>query len=196
MTTEWFETVNRSFADVPTDPGIATIEFLEAAESLTTLFDVLGSTAFGTVKSDMAGNIQKLRTRRAEAPEKSATLQELVLAERAEKKKTATEGLLWLTRGLDFTAKGLRHNQDHPSEELSVSFTHAYGETLKPHHNFIIKGVFSVAMKATPYRNDFYAKLGSDQVQVNQKLLAWLDALEKDVTIIQNFYDTTPAVKF
>jgi hypothetical protein len=35
----WFDTLKRSFADVPIDEnGIATGEFLEAAESLTTLF--------------------------------------------------------------------------------------------------------------------------------------------------------------
>jgi hypothetical protein len=38
----WFDTLKRSFDDVPVDAandnGIATSEFLEAAESLTTLF--------------------------------------------------------------------------------------------------------------------------------------------------------------
>lgn len=38
----WFDTLRKSFVDVPidtaNDDGIATTEFLEAAESLTTLF--------------------------------------------------------------------------------------------------------------------------------------------------------------
>jgi len=38
----WFDTIQKSFADVPVDAandnGISTTEFLEAAESLTTLF--------------------------------------------------------------------------------------------------------------------------------------------------------------
>lgn len=38
----WFDTIQKSFADVPVDNandnGIATTEFLEAAESLTSLF--------------------------------------------------------------------------------------------------------------------------------------------------------------
>ena len=38
----WFDTLKKSFVDVPIDEkndnGIATTEFLEAAESLTTLF--------------------------------------------------------------------------------------------------------------------------------------------------------------
>ncbi|KAG9588558.1 hypothetical protein KCU77_g9793, partial [Aureobasidium melanogenum] len=57
----FFDTVKRSFTDVPVEDGkIATTQFLEAAESLTTLFDVLGSTAFKPVKSDMTGNIKVL----------------------------------------------------------------------------------------------------------------------------------------
>jgi len=219
--TTFFDTVKRSFADVPTErgiattdadvltessiattdahvptkPGIATTEFLEASESLTTLFDLLGSTAFGPVKSDMIGNIKKLRDRQTEAPEKSTTLQDLVLAERAEKKKTATEGLLWLTRGLDFTAKALRINLENPSEELTTSFTTSYGKTLKQYHSFIVKGIFNLALKATPYRADFYKKLGDDQTKVHSELQTWLSALEKDVAIIQKFYADTPATK-
>lgn len=52
----------RSFADVPVDESkdnaIGTSEFLEAAESLTGLFDLLGSVAFNPVKSDMTGNVK------------------------------------------------------------------------------------------------------------------------------------------
>ena len=52
----------RSFAEVPVDESkdnaIGTSEFLEAAEALIGLFDVLGSVAFNPVKSDMGGNIK------------------------------------------------------------------------------------------------------------------------------------------
>lgn len=60
----------KSFADVTIDAtrdsAIKTLEFLDAAESLTTLFDVLGSAAFKPVKSDMQGNI-KVRAMALEA---------------------------------------------------------------------------------------------------------------------------------
>jgi hypothetical protein len=57
----WFDTLWRSFKDVPIDAkdkGIATSEFLEAAEATTTLFELLGSVAFAPVKNDMMGNIK------------------------------------------------------------------------------------------------------------------------------------------
>ena len=43
----WFDTIKRSFADVPIDAedGISTTEFLEAAEALVTLFGAFCSTA-------------------------------------------------------------------------------------------------------------------------------------------------------
>ena len=80
-----------------------------------------------------------------ESPLESETLQELVQNELKTKKHTASEGLLWLTRGLDFTAQALRKNIDSPSEELSASFRDSYGKTLKQHHSFLVKPVFNAA---------------------------------------------------
>lgn len=58
----FFDTAKRSFTSVPInkskDNAISTSEFLEASESLTGLFDVLGSVAFKPVASDMTGNIK------------------------------------------------------------------------------------------------------------------------------------------
>ena len=90
-------------------------------------------------------------------------------------------------RGLDFTAQGLRDNLSKPSSELSESFRAAYGNTLKPHHSFMVKPIFSAAMSATPYRKTFYANLGDDQERVNKELDAWLTSLEKIVSILKEF---------
>ncbi|PYH70357.1 GLTP domain-containing protein [Aspergillus vadensis CBS 113365] len=191
MPATWFDEQKRSFADVKIDAandnGISTTEFLEAAESLTTLFDVLGSKAFTPVKNDLTNNIKKVRERQLAAPAESETLQALVVNELKTKKHVASEGLLWLVRGLDFTAQALRHNLNNGSTELSDSFREAYGNTLKPHHSFVIKPIFSAAMSATPYRKDFYAKLGEDQVKVNESLNAEVVALEKNVAILKEF---------
>ncbi|KAL1974138.1 hypothetical protein VTN31DRAFT_5698 [Thermomyces dupontii] len=187
----WLDTLKRSFVDVPVDAandnGIATTEFLEAAEALTTLFDVLGSVAFTPVKKDLLGNIKKLRDRQTAAPAESETLQDLVRNELKTKKHTASEGLLWLVRGLDFTAQAIRDNLDNPSKELADSFRDAYSKTLKEHHSFVVKPVFNAAMSATPYRKDFYAKLGDDNAKVDAALKQWVEALERQVAILQEF---------
>ncbi|THW90292.1 putative glycolipid transfer protein HET-C2 [Aureobasidium pullulans] len=200
----FFDTLKRSFTDVPVESGkIATSQFLEAAESLTTLFDVLGSTAFKPVKSDMTGNIKvlhaalpiaiKIRDRQLAAPVDSENLQDLVRNELATKKHVATEGLVWLNRALDFTAQALRQNLSNSGEEVSVSFRAAYGNTLSKHHSFLIKPVFSAAMSATPYRKDFYAKLGDDQARVEKELGAWLTSLENIVKTLNDFLATKEA---
>ncbi|KAF5853424.1 hypothetical protein GGP41_001983 [Bipolaris sorokiniana] len=187
----FFDTLNKSFVDVSidesNDKAIKTTDFLQAAESLTTLFDVLGGVAFKPVKNDMAGNIKKIQDRQLAAPTLSETLQDLVLNELKEKKHTATEGLVWLNRGLDFTAQALRHNITNSSVELAQSFRDAYGNTLKPHHSFVVKPIFSAAMSATPYRADFYKKLGDDDAKVQAELGKWLAALEKDVAVLNEF---------
>ncbi|KAK2772523.1 hypothetical protein FQN53_004610 [Emmonsiellopsis sp. PD_33] len=187
----WFDSMKRSFADVPVadDSGVSTIEFLEAAEALTTLFDLLGSVAFTPVKNDLLGNIKKIRDRYLAAPTLSETLQSLVENELKEKKHTASGGLLWLLRGLDFTAQALRHNIANAAQELSDSFRAAYSTTLRAHHNFLVKPIFGAAMSATPYRKDFYAKLGEDSAKSQTALEVETAALEKIVAILKAFLE-------
>lgn len=98
-----------------------------------------------------------------------------------------------LHSGLDFTAQALRDNVDKPTVELSESFRSAYGNTLKPHHSFIIKPVFSAAMSATPYRKVFYEKLGKDQDKVQKELVQWLGALQDQVKVLKDFQGTKEA---
>ncbi|KAF2650794.1 glycolipid transfer protein [Lophiostoma macrostomum CBS 122681] len=188
----FFDTLKKSFVDVPIDASndnaISTTDFLEASESLVTLFDVLGGLAFGPVKKDITGNVTKIRKRQLAAPAGSSdTLQSLVRTELKEKKHTATEGLLWLWRGLDFTAQALRTNLSNPKHQPADSFRAAYANTLKPHHSFVIKPIFSAAMSATPYRDVFYKKLGGDQSKFDAQLEEWLGALEKNMSILKEF---------
>jgi hypothetical protein len=136
---------------------------------------------------------QKLRERQLAAPAESETLQELVVNELKTKSHKATEGLLWLTRALEFTCIALSQNVASSTEELSDSFRNAYGVTLKPHHSFVIKPIFSAAMSACPYRKDFYAKLGDDVTKVMEQLRAYLAALDKIVGILKGFLETKEA---
>jgi hypothetical protein len=86
---------------------------------------------------------QKVRARYDETPTLSNTLEKLVENEKGEKKRKATEGLMWLLRGLQFTCKALQNAQADGSE-LVEAFGKSYEVTLKAFHNFLVKGVFSV----------------------------------------------------
>ncbi|KAF4621369.1 hypothetical protein D9613_000314 [Agrocybe pediades] len=192
----YLETV-KSFADVPvTDAGVDTVAFLEAADGLVGLFDLLGSAAFSVVQSDLKGNITA-----SHIPLCMKALQSNIKTieknEKGEKKRTATEGLMWLLRGLSFTCKALENAQKNKSEELATAFSNSYEATLKKFHNFVVKGIFAVAMKACPYRADFYAKLAADpaggppasQEKLNEELDKWLAALSSIVARVQAFYE-------
>ncbi|KAJ9640840.1 hypothetical protein H2204_003129 [Knufia peltigerae] len=198
----WFDTHKVHFEDVPVsaDQEISTSEFLDAAEATTTLFDLLGSVAFTPVKNDMTTNVTKVRERQKASPDTSATLQSLCRAELASKSHKATEGLLWLVRGLDFTAQSLRADltsnaavaptEAKPNKELADSFRAAYKNTLAPHHGFLVKPIFSAAMSATPYRKDFYVRLGGPGTNpevIRQALEKWVSALERLVAILKAF---------
>ncbi|KAL2139211.1 hypothetical protein VTI28DRAFT_5499 [Corynascus sepedonium] len=193
----YIDTFKSTFTKVPIDAengnAISTTEFLDAAESLTTMFDLLGSVAFSPVKKDMMGNIEKLRKRQLAAPLESQNIQDLVRNELKTKSHTATEGLLWLVRGLEFTCIALSQNLANHDHELADSFRNAYGVTLKPHHSFLIKPVFSAAMSACPYRKDFYSKLGSDEAKVKEELRQYLEALDKIVAILKAFLESKEA---
>lgn len=73
---------------------------------------------------------------------------------------------------------------------MSESFKKSYNVTLTKYHNFIVRGAFAVAMKACPYRKDFYKKLGEDHTLVEKQLEEWLAALEKIVAIIEAFFES------
>ncbi|KAI8390832.1 glycolipid transfer protein domain-containing protein [Radiomyces spectabilis] len=188
----YFQTVTRSYTKVDTSKGIDTTQFLEATEGVVKLFDAFGSAAFSVVQNDMNGNIKKIRERFLSNPTANDTLENLTATEAPEKKRVATEGLLWLTRGLDFTARALRRNIDNPAEELNISFTKSYEETLKKHHSFVVRPVFTLAMKACPYRKDFYEKIGVATDADKKEMEEWLCALEKIITTINTLFTNHP----
>ena len=127
--------------------------------------DLFGSAAFTVVQNDLRGNIvvrvginqllqslitsyppptQKVKARYEAVPEQCKTLEALVENEKTEKKRVATEGLMWLLRGLSFTCKALLFAQANKSQELAEGFSKSYEQTLKQFHNFVVKGIFSV----------------------------------------------------
>jgi len=194
--------LGKSFADIKvTDAGVDTLDFLAAAEGVVELFtdeNLLGGTAFLPVKKDLEGNVAKVRARYNAASAKSATLEQLVMNEKTEKKHPATEGLMWLLRGLYFTCKSLQNSQANNVEgdDLSAAFLSGYGDSLKQFHNFFVKGVFGLAMKACPYRSVFYAKLAADpdgpavsEIKLNDDMDKWLTGLDMIVQRMSVFYD-------
>ncbi|KAL2408011.1 hypothetical protein ABEF95_001793 [Exophiala dermatitidis] len=208
----WFDIQKCHFADVPVTQttengdGISITEFLEATESTTTIFDLLGSAVFTPIKQDMLFNVNRVRERQKQN-NTVQTLQQLIKdelslpdSEKPPLAQNATEGLTWLVRGLDFMAHAFRAdlttNKDvavgdkHTRKELGDLFRESYKATLAPYHGVLIRPIFRAAMSAAPRRRDFYIRLsgqGVDPETARQELERWVDALEKIVGILQKF---------
>lgn len=104
---------------------------------------------------------------------------------------------MWLLRGLAFTFRALQAAQTNIQTKLSEAFTEGYEKTLKGYHNFVVKGIFAVAMTACPYRKTFYDKLASDPAggppvpadKLSEELNVWLTALEKILVRMKKVYE-------
>ncbi|GAA5810137.1 hypothetical protein MFLAVUS_003556 [Mucor flavus] len=161
--------ITRSYVDVDTSDGIHTEQFLEATDGLINMFDLFGSSAFSVVQNDMRNNVKKIRTWFVNDTEANNTLEKLMANEAHLKKRQATEAVVWLKRGLDFTAQSLMHSLDHPNDELSL------------------------AMNACPWRKDFYANIGIEDEKSTQLMREWLDGLFKIIDRLNREFERYPA---
>ncbi|KAG1774344.1 glycolipid transfer protein domain-containing protein [Suillus placidus] len=185
----YFETV-KSFADVPiTVNGVETLVFLEASEGLVQLFDLLGSGVFGFVQSDIKG--KGVRTRYQADSSRCSTLENLVRSEVSLEDRHGTGCLIRLTRGLTFLCRALQHMQNDPSMELHVCFKRSYDEVLRHHHTFFVRSLAAVAVRAAPYRRDFYTRIsqGAPMEKLDAELAKWLSGLDVIVKRLKGFIE-------
>lgn len=186
----YFETMVPSFVDVPvSDEGIDTERFLKAVEALLLLFEQFASTAFALVQGDIVENIRRIRVRALAFPLESKTLERIVVHESHDRRRLATEALMWLIRGLKFTAMSIRGNLDSTNEEeLSESFNTAWVAEYSKYFNFLVRPLFKLLVRAAPGRQVFYEALGSPRERVVVDLDRWLSALEGQVGRLEKFY--------
>ncbi|KAI8997209.1 glycolipid transfer protein domain-containing protein [Pilobolus umbonatus] len=187
------QVIKRSYSDVNTDCGIVTTEFLEASDDFIKMFDLFGSPAFTVVQNDIKNNVQKIRTRHDINPVEYDTLEHLMEKEADLSKRTATEAVLWLKRGLDFTAQSLMHSIDNPNDELKISFMSAYDITLRPYHSFIVRPIFNFAMNACPWRKDFYENIGVVDPESIKLMREYLLALVSIIHKLEDIFQKHPS---
>ncbi|KAF8590247.1 glycolipid transfer protein [Ramaria rubella] len=188
----YFRTV-KSFAEVPlNEAGVETVSFLDASDGLVSMFDLLGTGVFSFVQADLRKNIQGVREGYSKFSSSSGTLESLVKRDSEEGHRYATGCLLRLLRGLTFTCEALQNSRKNKTEELPASFRRAYDTVLRHHHSFVVRTVVTVAIKACPRRNDFYARIaqGEAQEELDIELEKWLLALETLLRHMKNFYES------
>ncbi|KAF7837450.1 glycolipid transfer protein 1-like [Senna tora] len=142
---------------------ILTMPFLEVCKQILPVIDKFGA-AMALVKSDIGGNISRLESMYSSNPSKFNYLYSLVQREvetkTAKSSSSCANGLLWLTRAMDFLVALFENLIHHPELSMSQACTESYNKTLKKWHGWIASSSFTVAMKLAPDRKKFMEVIG------------------------------------
>ncbi|XP_046841482.1 glycolipid transfer protein-like isoform X3 [Xenia sp. Carnegie-2017] len=189
----FFSLAKHRFQPITEDKAIETLPFLQACREIVPFFDILGPTAFAPVKSDINGNIEKLSKKYQEDTVKYKILQDMVRSEMdagtTKAKNSSTDALLWLKRALSFILVFLEEVLTG-EQDLTKCAKKAYESTLKKYHGWMVQSIFSLAMKAVPYRKDFIKKLGNglDESDVLTEMRVFVNELKSTFDVITEFY--------
>ncbi|XP_014512247.1 glycolipid transfer protein 1 [Vigna radiata var. radiata] len=137
---------------------ILTQPFLDACKHILPVIDKFGA-SMALVKSDIGGNISRLETKYASNPTRFNYLYTLVQVEietnTTKSSSSCTNGLLWLTRAMDFLVALFQNLVEHADWSMAQACTDSYNKTLKKWHGWLASSSFSVAMKLAPDRKKF-----------------------------------------
>ncbi|XP_013381773.1 pleckstrin homology domain-containing family A member 8 [Lingula anatina] len=202
MVHTFFSNMKPSFQDIKlaANGGIPVQTFLQSCKAVVSIFDKLSSTAFAPVKMDISGNIRKINEKYKTNPSAFSTLQAIVLYEKSvgqsQLSNSATQALLWLKRALHFIKEFLGELVSG-EQDLTKAATKAYERSLKPYHGWVVRGVFSLAAKAAPYREEFLKHLAASRMDqenpdfetlIIQDMDECSSALEVLISILSDFY--------
>ncbi|KAG6545080.1 hypothetical protein Mapa_013463 [Marchantia paleacea] len=144
--------------------------FLDVCRLVLPVIDKFGS-SMALVKSDVGGNIGRLDAKYATDTTSYYLLYDIVRKEVADKtaknSNSCTNGLLWLTRAMDFLVELFRNLLVHPDWTMSQASNEAYAGTLKKWHGWMASAAFTVAMKLVPDRKKFYELLGGGNLNTD-----------------------------
>ena len=76
--------------------------------------------------------------------------------------------MLWLCRALTFIKEMLAALCSDPNKKMSECVNAGYELSLKPHHSFVVKGVFKAAVGSAPSRAKFLKSLLGDSVEADK----------------------------
>uniref|UniRef100_A0A5B6ZG76 Glycolipid transfer protein domain-containing protein n=1 Tax=Davidia involucrata TaxID=16924 RepID=A0A5B6ZG76_DAVIN len=149
---------------VKSDEGeMLTKPFLDVCKQILPVIDKFGA-AMALVKSDISGNIKRLENKYLSNPSEFNHLYTMVRAEveakTAKASSSCTNGLLWLTRAMDFLVELFRNLLEHAEWTMSKACTDSYSKTLKKWHGWLASSSFTVAMKLAPDRKKFMDVIG------------------------------------
>jgi len=182
---------------------IPTEYFLGCCSDIFSLFDNFGSSAFLPVKVDIYGNINKLKQKYSTDVKRFHTLQSIVQSEIDEKttnvKNSATDALMWLKRAICFLKEFLLEFSNKEQPNLNELIYLSYQRSLRQYHNWVVRSIFSIAVRSLPTTDVFLQTLAIDpkcylndkknfelliKIEMKQQFLA----IDKIMNIINKFY--------
>lgn len=206
----FFADTSPKYLEVPDDKRIGTKAFLEATCNVPQVFDYL-SAAFKPVKSDINGNITKLKNRYDTDPAKFETLNDLIDWELAEINKntppkvSVIDALLWLKRGLQYIRMLLQaivddHKSGKQSENMEPHIVVAYEAILKQYHGWMVQKIFQLCMKTVCYRKDFFKALSYNKEPNTEKIVKDIETfvleLSGPLDVIVQIYEERGLAKY
>ncbi|XP_026529371.1 pleckstrin homology domain-containing family A member 8 [Notechis scutatus] len=199
----FFSAMKYRFNDIKLfdDGGIPTEEFLNSCYEIVPVLDKLGPTVFAPVKMDFEGNIKKINQKYITNKEDFCTLQKIVLhdlsTEVAQIRHSATQALLWLKRGLKFLKEFLTELKNG-EKNIQTALNKSYSKTLRQYHGWVVRGVFALALRASPTYAGFVAALSLAECEnqeeafyhgIQRDLNIYLPAMEKQLNILDALYE-------
>ncbi|XP_057479567.1 glycolipid transfer protein 1-like isoform X2 [Actinidia eriantha] len=137
--------------------------FLDVCKQLLPVIDKFGA-AMALVKSDIGGNVTRLENKYSSNPSEFNHLYSMVRVEieakTAKASSSCTNGLLWLTRAMDFLVELFRNLLEHQDWTMTQACMDSYSKTLKKFHGWIASSAFTVAMTLAPDRKKFMDVIG------------------------------------
>ncbi|XP_071446157.1 glycolipid transfer protein isoform X2 [Hetaerina americana] len=180
----FFTTTQKPFPKLTADGKIETKPFLEAAEGVVALVEFYGPVFF-CVRDDMMGNIQ-LKKVYDEDPSKYFYLDDMILSEKAQGGRIASDSLLWLRRGLElfrvfYTYLIEETRAGTVTDDVRPLLRKAYQETLAAYHGWVTKQLFKLVCQMLPCRKDLMLGLALGQDDIESTVIRHMSSFVVDL---------------
>ncbi|CAI9118143.1 OLC1v1019667C1 [Oldenlandia corymbosa var. corymbosa] len=164
--------------------------FLDVCRLILPLLDKFGA-AMTVVKSDISGNISRLESKYNSNTSRYNYLYSIVQSEvetkSAKSSSSCTNGLLWLTRAMDFLVELFRNLSQHPDWSTVQACNDSYSKTLKKWHGWFASSSFMVAMTLIPDRKKFMEVLGGNSESMQEDMVKFCTSFSPILAEIHKF---------
>ncbi|VDK38489.1 unnamed protein product [Taenia asiatica] len=174
------ETFFDNFSKNPTNEAVLNTESLLQFASNIVKFCELQGKALYLVKTDVGGNIKKIRTSCEKY--KVSTVEEMLIKEKEAKASkndnSGSIGLLWLMRAIELVLEVMVELPASPDLTMREIGRSAYTKTLMKHHNTIMKNLFYAGLALFPDKHTFLLRLAYNKPNMETQVL---DAMKEFV---------------